>query len=79
MKTDGLKKHIALDELLPNPWQPREAVEVPEDFVESIRGGLLQIPVARVKDGNIELADGHRRLAAFKVLHAREPDHAFFK
>lgn len=56
-----------------NPFQPRlgEDAEVVAQLAESIRSvGLLQIPSARKVNGRYQLAFGHSRLAAHKLLDA---------
>lgn len=62
---------IPISKIDPNPFQPRRA-EDPEAtarIAESIRSvTLLQIPSARKVGGRYQLAFGHTRLAAFKLL-----------
>lgn len=66
-------RQIPLEQILPNPFQTRQA-EDPEHVAkvaDSIAAsGLLQTPVARqaARVGLVELAFGHTRLAAFRVL-----------
>ena len=72
MKTREL---VDLDLIDDNPWQPRQAIDqdaLPE-LVESIRElGLLQAPLGRrVDNGRVQTAFGHRRVAAFRVLHGQ--------
>ena len=56
-----------------NPWQPREKSDLDalQELAESIRQlGLLQAPLGRrVEGGRIQLAFGHRRVAACRLLH----------
>ncbi|MEN6572062.1 MAG: ParB/RepB/Spo0J family partition protein [Anaerolineaceae bacterium] len=64
--------HFALEDVRPNPFQTRES-EDPEhikQLAESIRAhGLMQIPTGRaISDSEVELAFGHSRLAAYKLL-----------
>ena len=64
---------VDLDLIDDNPWQPRREIE-PEplrELAEDIRvNGLLQTPLARpAVDGRYELAFGHRRVAAVRLLH----------
>ena len=63
---------IKLELIKPNPWQPREDQdpETIEKLAQSIKtDGLMQIPTARpMADGTYQLAFGHRRFAAFKLL-----------
>jgi len=66
---------FSLDDVFPNTYQPRTS-EDPEHvrkLADSImRDGLLQMPVGRldvsVAGGRVELAFGHSRLAAYKLL-----------
>ena len=55
-----------------NPWQPRKTIdrESLEELAVSIDvSGLLQAPVGRRRpDGRVQLAFGHRRVAAVRVL-----------
>lgn len=65
-------KYVSLDRIRPNPFQPRVSME-PEalrELADSIqRNGLLQPPIARaLDDGTCELAFGHRRLFAWKMV-----------
>jgi ParB/RepB/Spo0J family partition protein len=65
---------IALEIIDPNPYQPRER-EDPEHIqkiADSIAAdGLMQVPVGRRVDGRIQLAFGHSRLAACKLLASK--------
>ena len=65
---------VALDRIIPNPWQPRAGFE-PEYITEledSIRAvGLLQEPLAREQDGRFQLAFGHSRVEALKNLNRK--------
>ena len=74
-----VREQIELDQIDDNPWQPRQEIE-PEalqDLAESIhRLGVMQAPLGRVKTtigadglGRIQLAFGHRRVAACRLLH----------
>jgi ParB-like chromosome segregation protein Spo0J len=60
------------DNVKPNPYQPRDH-EDPDHIckiAESIyQDGLMQIPVGREADGYVELAFGHTRWKAFRLLH----------
>ena len=52
-----------------NPYQPRQRYEGIEELAENIRqNGLLQAPVARLFGGSYQLAFGHRRLRAYRLL-----------
>src|SRR5690348_3249528 len=62
---------VPLDLIDPNPYQPRqtEDTEAVAEIADSIaRNGLMQIPSARQVNGRYQLAFGHTRLAAFKML-----------
>jgi ParB family transcriptional regulator, chromosome partitioning protein len=55
----------------PNPWQPRQSEDA--EHIEKIalsiaQDGLMQVPVGRMVDGRVQLAFGHSRLAAYKLL-----------
>lgn len=71
----GNIENISLANIRPNPWGP-ERPEDPEGIEELAQSivtyGLLHEPLGR-RDGNgiVELACGHRRLAAFKLLQER--------
>ena len=69
MKT---REQVPLDLLDANPWQPRQAMdpEALQGLADDIgRRGLLQAPLGRrVQDGRVQLAFGHRRAAAFRLL-----------
>ncbi len=74
-RTKGLTE-VPLSKVRPNPWNPRTNPETEgfDELVESVRlDGILQPPVAREKDGTYQLAFGHRRLAAAKVVHQEDP------
>lgn len=68
---------IRLEFIQPNPYQPRlsEDQEHILQLAESISANsLLQIPLARpVAGGMVQLAFGHSRLAAFKILAEASP------
>ncbi len=70
MKT---REQIDLALIDDNPWQPRHEIEPTtlERLADSIRGvGLLQAPMGRrTADGRIQLAFGHRRVAAIRLLY----------
>jgi ParB family chromosome partitioning protein len=67
---------IYIDKIDANPYQPETRREVPEseaaDLAKSIQEiGLIHFPVVRPSpktDGRYEMADGWRRLAAFRYL-----------
>lgn len=60
---------IPIEDLTPDPDNPRETLDGIEDLAESIRSvGLLQPVVARRHKGKVYLVAGHRRLAAVRLL-----------
>ena len=69
-------KTVSLDDLHPNPWQPRTTVD--DDYIEELAanilsvGRLLQAPLARPVDDGFQLAFGHSRVAALRLLHERK-------
>ncbi len=68
---------VSLDLIDPNPYQPRRTDDkaVVAEIAESIqRNGLLQVPSARQLDGRYQLAFGHTRLAAIKLLNTQQAD-----
>ena len=77
MRKHGIKdsdrevKTIPLDEIIPNPYQPRRTFtnEALEELCSSIKQyGLLQpICVRRVRGGSFELVAGERRLRACRM------------
>ena len=74
MKT---RERIDLELIDDNPWQPRQAIDehALQDLVDSIHQlGLLQAPLGRRHpevSGRVQLAFGHRRVAALRRLHAQ--------
>jgi ParB/RepB/Spo0J family partition protein len=69
------KELIHLDLIDDNPWQPRLAMNLADladmaDDMDQI--GMLQAPLGRHKaDGRIQLAHGHRRVAACRIRAQR--------
>ena len=68
----GSGETVALKDVEPNPWQPRKVVN-PEDLQalsDSIeKSGLLQMPIGRrTESGKVQLAFGHRRVEAIRLL-----------
>jgi len=63
-----------IDLIDPNPWQTRQAEDPQhvEELAQSIlKDGLMQVPSGRNSEGDrCQLAFGHSRLAAFKLLVA---------
>ena len=72
MKT---RERVDLDLIDDNPWQPRQAIgqEGLQELAESIKQlGLMQAPLGRrVEGGRVQLAFGHRRVAACRLLHGQ--------
>jgi ParB/RepB/Spo0J family partition protein len=65
-------QEIPLELIDPNPWQTRrvELTGHVEELAHSIRSnGLMQAPVARRAGERFQLAFGHSRQAAFKLLN----------
>ena len=75
--TYGRIEHVPADGLLDNPWQPRTSIDPAQlqDLADSIyTQGLLQPPIARPSANGaatFELAFGHRRVAAIRLLAAQ--------
>jgi ParB family chromosome partitioning protein len=68
---DGSEFELALDDLSPNPYQPRSSLseEALDELVASIREhGLLQPLVVRSRDARWEIVAGERRWRALKLL-----------
>ncbi len=68
---DGSEFELALDDLSPNPYQPRSSLseEALGELVASIREhGLLQPLVVRSRDAGWEIVAGERRWRALKLL-----------
>ena len=67
---------VGLGKIDPNPYQPRQSEDkdAVEKIAESIRSmGLLQIPSARqAEGGRYQLAFGHTRLAAYRLLASQD-------
>ena len=63
---------VALDEIQPNPWQVErlEGPQTLQELAESILAyGMIETPMGRIKNENeVQLATGHRRLAAHRLL-----------
>ncbi len=72
--TTKVRERIELANIDDNPWQPRGEIEPEalEELANSIQHmGLLQAPLGRPVGGRVQLAFGHRRVAALKLLHQR--------
>ena len=70
-------KKVRLDQLNPNPWQPRTTVD--DEYIEGLAtdiksvGRLLQEPLTRpAGEDAYQLAFGHSRIAALRLLHSRK-------
>lgn len=62
---------IPLWDIRANPWQPRQSEDAEhiQNLAASIaKDGLMQTPVGRQVNGHVELAFGHSRWAAYKLL-----------
>lgn len=64
--------HISLEDIQPNPWQTRQG-EPDEEYIKNLAydiatNGLLQTPLGRKVGERVQLAFGHNRLAAYKLL-----------
>lgn len=74
-------KPIQLDKFDPNPYQPETRRDIPPDEVAAlaqsiVEVGLIHVPVVREgKDGRYQVADGWRRLAAYR--HLAKTDHKY--
>jgi ParB/RepB/Spo0J family partition protein len=66
---------VSLTTIKDNPWQPRQSMDATalKDLAENIRQyGLMQKPVARAVNEHYELAIGHRRVEACRLLEMTE-------
>ena len=76
MKNMKTRERVDLELIDDNPWQPRQVIdpEALEELADSIaKFGLLQAPLGRrVEGGRIQVAFGHRRVAACRLLHRRD-------
>ncbi len=66
----GLQRYVPVDEIVPNPYQPRRNFPEEEllELAESIRThGMLQPIVVRERDGRYEIIAGERRWRAAKL------------
>jgi ParB/RepB/Spo0J family partition protein len=66
----GEKQHIPLFMIDANPWQTSEIDQAhAEGLAHDIKeNGMMQTPTARPVDGRFQLAFGHHRMAAYKLL-----------
>jgi ParB family chromosome partitioning protein len=63
--------YIALEEIRSNPWQVErpDNPQALQELADSILAhGMIETPVARMFNGTVQLATGHRRLAAHRLL-----------
>ena len=78
-KQEGLLREVAVDSIVPNPWQPRREFneDALADLASSIKSsGLIQPPVVRSVGAHFELIAGERRFRAIQRLgwiHHRSP------
>jgi ParB/RepB/Spo0J family partition protein len=76
-QTTELIIEVPLDKIVHNRYQPRTTMDPAElaTLADSIkRNGMMQKPTARFQeDGCHELAFGHRRFEAYKLLAAKDP------
>lgn len=64
-------ERIDLAAVTDNPWQPRASLDPVkvQELAENIRAvGLLQAPLVRPHEGGYQIAFGHRRVAALRLL-----------
>jgi ParB/RepB/Spo0J family partition protein len=70
-------EYIPLDQIDPNPYSCRlseDAEHVKKVALSIATEGLMQFPIGRRVDGRVQLAFGHTRLAAFRLLtHTNNP------
>jgi ParB/RepB/Spo0J family partition protein len=77
-----MEELVFLDLIDPNPWQPREREDPAhiESLAASIKtDGLMQVPVGRKMGERVQLAFGHSRLAAFKLLRLQRMDNGYMR
>ena len=63
---------VHIDGIDDNPWQPRQAIDPDEvrNLADSIdKHRLRQVPLGRTLRGRVQLAFGHRRVSAWRLLH----------
>ena len=69
--TNEITRMVHLESIKANPWQPRKSVD-PEylrSLAESILlHGLLQVPIGRPSETGVQLAFGHQRIDAIRIL-----------
>ena len=73
MTSTKTREQVDLELINDNPWQPRQAIdqEALQNLAESIRHlDVLQAPLGRrVQNGRVQLAFGHSRVGACRMLH----------
>ena len=63
--TDGIGQMIAVDSLIPNPGQPRQAFEAIDELVASIKEvGVLEPLLVRNSTQGFQIISGERRYRA---------------
>lgn len=70
----SVRQRVHVDELTPNPFQPRKNFDADAlaDLAHSIaRLRLMQAPIARNHFGVLQIADGERRVRAVRLLMAQ--------
>jgi len=79
--------YIRLDEIDDNPYQPRQRYEGIVELADKIAAmrptlpatkGLIHVPTGRRVNGRIQLAEGHRRLRAFRQLAEGDGEYGYF-
>ena len=83
-QVNELIRHIKLEDLLPNPYQPTTRIEIEpeiaEKFAHSIQEhGLIQMPIVRPgkEDSKYEVGDGWLRKSGFQYLADNHKDSAY--
>ncbi len=70
-----LVRRVALDQIVPSPWQPRKDFESEQlrELTDSIREhGIIQPLIVRQVNGKLELIAGERRFRASRELGLKE-------
>jgi ParB family chromosome partitioning protein len=70
---DGDIVYVDINELQPNPYQPKSRLEVPEEVAKKfglsiLEHGLLQTPIATFSYGHYEVGDGWLRRSGYEWL-----------
>ncbi|MDD5411135.1 MAG: ParB/RepB/Spo0J family partition protein [Methylobacter sp.] len=76
-KNEGRIVMVALEDLQPNPYQPKTRRIVPDSVAERFGAsihehGLLQTPIARMVDGHYEMGDGWLRRSGYVWLNSHD-------